>query len=475
VRHVISCLLIVLAMLVQPFALAATQLTDNPLNQADLPDYRVGTTGYLHLVWHDAVVDNGAILFKLFNSAGTELITDIQINDSSGSANTHPVTAIDASNRLFVVWQDQADQEVWFMRLEPLLDDLDPATPAVLTTIKQTLANNLDEVRISNPADGRPALNPAMAIDGSGNLHVVWESGAGGPVQYVQVDPDGNLMPGGPVSVSQAAGTGNDLPDIAIDSAGHVHVVYTQPGILTPADEIYYTMFDIDAVTGAVTVLIAPTRLTADDGLPAGNATVSVDLADDRVYVVYKQATTLVGNGDEQVYLTALDPSLHNQPGLGADLAVIRLHETAITATPAQNSWRVFSRIGSDRRVHAIYMDFDNTNCQIQAAPDYTIFNAHVTYDGKLITTETLTDTGAALTCNPQARLAPRSNRVVWTDNTTGNPEIFSALFSRADSGSRGFTCSLRNPDAGVAQAGELWLLLAFMLLLWRLRTRRLR
>ncbi len=125
-------------------------------------------------------------------------------------------------------------------------------------------------------------------------------------------------------------------------------------------------MFDVDAVTGAVTVLIAPTLLTADDGLPAGNATVSVDLVDDRVYVVYKQATTLVGNGDEQVYLTALDPALHVQPGSMADLAVIRLHETAITATPAQNSWRVFSRIGSDRRVHAIYMDFDDTNCQIQ-------------------------------------------------------------------------------------------------------------
>ncbi len=96
-----------------------------------------------------------------------------------------------------------------------------------------------------------------------------------------------------------------------------------------------------------------------------------------------------------------------------------------------------------------------------------------MTYDGKLITTETLTDTGVALSCNPQARLAPRSNRVVWTDNTTGNPEIFSAIFSRIDAGSRGFTCSLRSPDAGVAQAGELWLLLAFMLVLWRLRARR--
>ncbi len=66
-----------------------------------------------------------------------------------------------------------------------------------------------------------------MAIDGSGNLHVVWESDVGGPVQYVKVDPDGNLSRATGVRVTQTAGTGNDLPDIAIDSAGHVHVVYT--------------------------------------------------------------------------------------------------------------------------------------------------------------------------------------------------------------------------------------------------------
>ena len=306
-RHIISCLLLVLAMLVQPFAQAAIQLTDNPLNQADFPDYRVGSGGGLYLVWHDAVVDNGngAILFKLFGAAGTELITDIQINDSSGSRNTHPVTAIDASNRLFVVWQNLADQEIYFLRLEPLLDDLDPATPADLAVIKTTGVGS--DVRISAANDGWPASNPAMAIDGGGFLHIVWESGVGGPVQYVKVDADGIWQQVNTLDVSTpggTAGSGNDLPDIAIDSAGHAHVVYTQ------ADEVYYAM--IDGTTGAVR--IAPTLLTVDDGLPAGNATVSVDLADNRVYVVYKQATTLVGNGDEQVYLTALDPALHVQP-----------------------------------------------------------------------------------------------------------------------------------------------------------------
>jgi hypothetical protein len=472
-KRVVSCLAWLCAVLAQPAAVAATQLTD-AMSSADYPDYRVGAGGNLYLVRHDANVDSGAILFKAFNAGGTELIPDIQINaGGSGFANTRPVMAIDAGSRLFVAWQNQADQEVYFLRLEPLLDDLDPATPADLNIIKQP--NPLADVLISDPNDGRPARNPAMAIDGNGDLHIVWESGAGGPVQYLKVDPDGVPLMNAPVSVSQTAGTigtGNDLPDIAIDSAGQVHVVYTHAGV-TQANEVYYTMLDGDSAKAgtAGTVLIAPTLLTVDDGLYAGNATVSVDLVDDRVYVVYTQATTLAVSGDEQIYLTALSPALDDQDGSVASPAAIRLHETAITGTPAQFSWQVFSRIGSDRRVHAIYMDFDDTTCP--GAASYAIRNAHVTYDGKLITTETLTGTGAALSCNPQARLAPRSNRVVWTDSATGDLEIFSATFGRADAGESGFTCSLRNPGAGVAQAGELWLLLAFIAVLWRLRVHR--
>jgi len=472
VRFVVSCLLLVLAVLLVPSAHAATQLTDNAMGRADFPDYRTGTEGNLYLVWYDANADSGAIMFKAFNSAGAELINDIQVNaGGSGSPNTRPVTAIDATNRLFVVWQNQADQEVYFMRLEPLLDDLDPATPANLATIK-----TVPDLLVSNPADGLPAQHPAVAIDASGNLHIVWESGAGGPVQYLKVDPDGVPLMNGPVSVTQGAGTvgtGNDLPDIAIDTAGNVHIVYTNAGA-TQANEVYYAMLDGDLGNAgtAGTVLIAPTLLTVDDGLRAGNATVSVDTVDNLLYVVYKQATSTVGNGSEQVYLTALDPALDGQTGIPANPAAIRLHETPITGTPAQFSWQVFSRIGADRRVHALYMDFDESACP--AATNYTISNAHVTYDGKIIQVDTLTDTGAATSCNPQARLAPRNNHVVWTDSATGNLEIFSATFGRADAGSSGyFTCSMGRPGAGFTQTGELWLLLAFILVLWRLRARR--
>lgn len=455
-RFPVICLMM-LAALLAPVAGGAVQLT-NALGSADFPDYRAGPGGNLYLVRHDAGVDSGAILFRAFNSAGTVIIDDTQVNaGGTGSASTRPVVSIDASLRLFVAWENRADNEVYLLRLEPLLDDRDgsAADPAVIKTLADT--------RISNPADGQPARNPAMDIDGSGNLHIVWEGGPGGAVQYVKVDPNGVLL-SGPVALG-GNGSGNDLPDIAVDSVGHVHVVYTHAGT-TAADEVYYAM--LDGGTGALR--IAPTLLSVDDGLRAGSATVSVDLADDRVYVVYKQATSAVGSGDEKIYLTALNPALDDQDGSTALLSDIRLHETAVSGV-AQFSWQVFSRIGFDRRVHVIATDFDDTTCP--SAANYTITNTHVTYDGKIITRETLTDTGAALTCNPQARLALRGDRVVWTDSRTGNLEIFAANFSRADAGSSGFlTCSLGNPDAGAARAGELWLLLGFIAVLGILRAR---
>ncbi|MEZ5543495.1 MAG: hypothetical protein R3F42_15865 [Pseudomonadota bacterium] len=466
-RLALTCLML-LTTLLQPLLGQAVQLTTG-LGSADYPDYRIDTNGFLHLVWHDATVDNGAVMYKLFDTAGVVRIPDIQINNSSGSANTTPVTALDAANRLFVVWQDLADQEIYIMRLQPLLDDLDPATPAVLATIKPVLGGVADQVRVSSPTDGWPARNPAMAVAAGGFLHLVWESGAGGPVQYVKLDAEGQPQTT-ILDLSAAAGTtgsGNDLPDIAVDSAGHVHVVFTQAGA-TAADEVYYAM--IDGSSGALR--IAPTLLSVDDGLRAGNATVSVNLADNRVYVVYKQATTLAGSGDEQIYLDALDPALDDQNGGPADPAVMRLHRTALTSTPAQSAWHVFSRIGYDRRVHAIYMDYDAVACP--SGVNYSIFNTQATYDGVILANDILTQTGATLGCNPQARLAPRGDRVVWADNATGNLEIYSAGFARADAGSRGYlTCSLGDPHAGAARAGELWLLLAFIAILWRWRGRR--
>ncbi len=57
-------------------------LTDGMGNTADFADFRTSTNGSLHLVWHDANVDGGAIFYKLFDANGNVLIDRTQVDDS---------------------------------------------------------------------------------------------------------------------------------------------------------------------------------------------------------------------------------------------------------------------------------------------------------------------------------------------------------------------------------------------------------
>ncbi len=437
------------------------QLTDAG-NTADFPDVRVDSGGNRHLVWYDADLDNGAIFYRLFNSSGALLIDTTQINDSTGSAATRPAMELDSSGRIFVVWENTAEGEVYLLRLEPFLDDLDGST-ADIGVIK-----TLDDTRISSDGDGVGAVHPRMTIDDGNGLHVVWEDDCGTDVQYVKLDGDGALL-NGPVLLG-GGGSCNDRPDIAVDSADNVHVVFSNTGNTT-AEEVYYAK--LDGATGDV--LIDSTLLTVDDGLLATHATLGVDLDDDKVYVVYGQVTA-AGAGEE-IFMAALDHLLDDQDGSSADPAVIRLTETRVSSGTPQFDWRAFGRFGFDRRMHVTYLDFDAAGCQgAGAGGPFTVFHSHITTAGSVLARQTLTTTGAVSdACEPEARMAPIGNRLVWAgeDQLTGAVEIFSDTFTRVSGGSSGFTCSLGH--AGSAwRAGDLWLLLATLAALGLLR-RRLR
>jgi MYXO-CTERM domain-containing protein len=213
----------------------------------------------------------------------------------------------------------------------------------------------------------------------------------------------------------------------------------------------------LDGTSAAL--LIDSTLLTVDDGLRATRATLGVEPGDDIAYVVFTASTS---TGGEKIVMTALDPSLDDRDGSSADPAVIRLSDTEVSTGNPQSGWRAFSRYGSDRRMHVIYMDFDEATCLgAGAGGPFTIINAHITTAGKILVRETLTANGASSSaCDPEARMAAGGNRIVWVEDIVTAQEVFSDTFSRADSGSSGFTCSM-GPQGSAWRAGDLWLLLA--------------
>jgi len=443
------CCLIVLLCSVQALAVAAPlKLTTSTQDEnADFAVERSGPGGNLHLVWtQDDDVDGRSLHYMMFSSAGAVLIADTRIdNGGTGGPAGYPSLALDTTGHVYVVWQGGAVPEVYFMRLNPFLDDRNgnPADPA---TIKE-----VDDMMIS-AAGGDQAVHPRVELDGNSQLHVVWESDCTGPVQYVTLDTDGVLL-NGPVDIGPTASC-NGFPDIALDSNGNAHVVFAN-GAATMADEIYYAMVD-----GAnATLLIDATLLTADDGLAAGSATVSVNTATDQVFTVYKQETGTGGPGSEEIFIDTLDPARDDRNGSVADPAVLRLGQQQFTSGEGQYRWHVFSRIGLDRRLDLFYMDFDDNACPVG---DYTIRHAQLIYDGTVLLRENLSTT--AQSCAAWVRLSHFDSRVVWADrdSATGYQEIYSSPIGREDAGSSGyFTCALHTAPGRAANAGDFWVLLA--------------
>ncbi len=442
------CALLLLS--VHAFAVAAPEQLTSSMANADSADVRTDVSGNTHLVWTaDDATDGRAVFYKMLNSSGAVLIDDTRIDaGGTGGPAGFPSMVMDGSSKVYVVWQSGVGPEIYFLRLNPLADALDGGS----ADITDPLFKEIDDVMIS-AAGGDNALHPRVDIDSNTDLHVVWESDcAGGPVQYAKVDADGLPLNGTPQDMG-APGSCDGYPDIALDRNADAHMVFAN-GTVTTADEIYYAM--IDGVAGAV--LISATLLTVDDGLVAGSATISFDTDHGKVYAIYKQETGAGGPGSEEIFIARLDPSLDAQDGSSADLAVLQENLQQFNSGDGQFSWHVFSRIGGDRRLHILYMDFDDTACP---GSPYSINHAHVTFDGKVLARENLSTT--ATSCAAAARLAPRSFRIVWADNASasGSQEILSSTFTRADAGESGLSCALRTGSGSVAQAGDLWLLLA--------------
>ena len=132
--------------------------------------------------------------------------------------------------------------------------------------------------------------------------------------------------------------------------------------------------------------------------------------------------------------------------------------------------------------MHVLYTDVDYSDVDAATCPagPYTIQHAHVLYDGRVLERKQLTSTATAMRsglpgCAIQARMVANGNRLVWTDSVSGDQEIYSVTFSRADAGSSGFTCSLGGTGTGIAQAGDAWLLLVVIAGLGSLCRRRRR
>jgi hypothetical protein len=188
----------------------------NTAGRSDWPSMAVDSWGHVHVVWHDDTSGNNEVLYCFYD--GEAWSTPVNLSNDSTDSERADIT-VDANGHPHVAWKDHQSMEI----LWTFYDGVSWSSPA----------------NISNNAGYSPC--PSLAADDSGRVFVAWHDidiPTDNSDIYFSVY-DGSLW-------SEPQNLTDDpedsaYPDIAVDSKGHVHLVWMNYG----ADiEVYYSEYD---------------------------------------------------------------------------------------------------------------------------------------------------------------------------------------------------------------------------------------
>jgi BNR repeat-like domain len=223
------------------------------------PAIAIDSTGDLHLVWNDYIPGNGEIYYMRSRDGGNSWSANRRVTWTSGGS-TEPDMAIDSSDNLHLVWCDTTpgNQEIFYKR------STDEGATWLST---QRLTWTLSE---SAPAD--------IAVGSSGSLHVVWYDFIPGNFEvFYKKSTDGGATWSSSHRITSTSGSSCNAA-IAVDSSGNPHVVWADD---TSGDyEIYYKKSPDGGATWT-----ASQRLTWNSGWST-NPAIAVD-SSDRLHVVW--------------------------------------------------------------------------------------------------------------------------------------------------------------------------------------------
>jgi hypothetical protein len=200
--------------------MASQRLTVNS-GDSEVPAVSVDSYSHVHVVWGDNMPGNEEIYHKKSTNGGATWMTSQRLTWNLG-VSRFPDIAADSSGNLHVVWYDNTPgfAEIYYRK----------STNGGATWMTSR--------RLTWSSYG--SYWPAIAVDAYGNVHVVWSSiiSWNNEIYYKK------STNGGATWMTSRRLTWNSgysySPDMAVDSSGNVHVVWYDN---TPGNyEIYYRM-----------------------------------------------------------------------------------------------------------------------------------------------------------------------------------------------------------------------------------------
>ena len=182
------------------------------------PAVAVDGSGNTVIGWHDYRIggwDNPDIYAQRLGGSGNRLwATDVRVNSDDGPAfQWYPALAVDGDGKVVVVWTDERHDngDIYAQRLDESGSRL-----------------WMPDVRVNSDSGTAVQSRPAVAVDGSGNAVVVWEDWNGDYDIYAQkVEGDGSNLWEVDMRVNSDSGpTDQECPAVAVDGSGNVIVVW---------------------------------------------------------------------------------------------------------------------------------------------------------------------------------------------------------------------------------------------------------
>jgi len=235
----------------------------NSTSKTNNRDIAIDSDGNLHCVYVKSV-DTFNQIFHAKSTDNGENWTETQL--SSGSYYpTHPSLAIDSNDNLHVVWEGQwTNSTTYYQIYYTKFSSGSWSTQAAITS--------------GNYSNG----SPAIAIDSSDNIHVVFHGPYSGE-SYSQI----RYLKYSSGSWSAVANITSDHymrydPSIAIDSNDNLHVVWEgKSSYYTASYNIYYSKYSAGAWSAA-------TNITADNNYQHVNPCIAIT-PNDYLHVVWEE------------------------------------------------------------------------------------------------------------------------------------------------------------------------------------------
>ena len=183
------------------------------------PDIAVDSSGHIHVVWHDTTPGSFEIYSIKSTDGGATWTPSKRLTWNSGDS-LNSVIASDPSGNLHIVWLDYESGNAELCHKKS-------TDGGASWTPRQRLTWNSGD-----------SLWPAVAVDSSGHIHVVWwDLTPGNPEIYHKKSTDGGVAWTASKRLTWTSGW-TDYPAIAIDGSGNPHVVWRDN--TTGNEEVYY-------------------------------------------------------------------------------------------------------------------------------------------------------------------------------------------------------------------------------------------